>query len=167
VTVEITFGGLWTYAPGSSDEDERLPLAFLSDENTHVHGLLQIVVGKRVLPRLGYPPDGVCFNEWVRELSAASTTLQASDPASHVYDEGEEGQPAFHFERSGSEVFVSVRTSTISDGQGDSTWERVPCALEELVAAVSRFLLEFRQALVAQAGRDRARLWWRFARGPA
>jgi hypothetical protein len=165
MTLAITFGSLWTYAPLSSDD--RLPLALLSDENTHVHGLLRIAVGERVLPRLGYfGSDDVCFNEWVRELSEASGTLLASDPASHVYDEMEEGQPAFHFDRIGDQVFVSVRESIA--GEGDPTWERVPCRLDDFVDAASRFLVEFRQALLAQAGHDRAELWWdRFVRRPA
>jgi hypothetical protein len=159
VTAEIRFGSLWTYALGSTDT--RVALAHLSDENTHVHGLLEVLVGGRALPCLGFfGPDDVCFNDWVHELAHAARTVVASDPAAHVFDEGEQGQPAFHFERAGGNVFVSVRKSQISDRHGDPTWERVPCALDDFVAAVSRFIGEFRETLAAQAGAERAQRWW-------
>lgn len=159
MTVKISFDSLWTHGPGP--QDERASLAHLSVENTHVHGLLRIDVGGRDLPALGYfGPDDVCFNAWVRELAIASRTLTASDPSAYVYDEGEQGQPAFHFERSGAELLISVRASEISDGAGDSTWERVACALDDFVTEVARFLLEFRYALEAQAGTERAHVWW-------
>ena len=166
MTVEINFGSLWTYAADASDE--RLALTRLSDENTHVHGLLQIVVGGNVLPSLGFfGPDDVCFNTWVHELAVVSRTVATSDLAAHVFDEGEQGQPAFHFERTGGEVLVSVRASSISGGPGDPTWDRVPCALEDFVAAVSGFMIQFRATLITQAGSERAELWWRQFSEPA
>ena len=121
-----------------------------------------------MLPSLGFfEPDDVCFNTWVHELAVVSRAVTTSDPAAYVFDEGEQGQPAFHFERTGGEVFVSVRTSSISDGPGDPTWDRVPCALEDLVAAVSRFMIQFRESLITQAGSERAELWWRQFAEPA
>jgi len=165
VTCHIAFEALWTDAPLS---DERAPLSFLSDDNTHVHGMLNIFVDGRVLPRTGFfGPDDACFNAWVRELARASDALVAADPSFHVYDEGEQGQPAFHFERSGAAVFVSVRRSAISDGPGDPTWERVRCSLDEFVAAVATFLETFRNALSEQAGPERAERWWRQLADPA
>lgn len=159
MTVEITFGSLWTDGPDSSDE--RVALTQLSDENTHVHGFLQVVIGGQSLPCLGFfGPDDVCFNTWVHELAIASRTLAASDLTAYVFDEGAQGQPAFHFERMGGQVFVSVRASLVSDGTGDPAWERVPCALEDFIAAVTRFTIEFRETLVAQAGFELAQLWW-------
>lgn len=160
MTVEICFGSLWTYTADSSDE--HLPLTQLSEENTHVHGLLQVVVGGKALPCLGFfGPDDVCFNTWVHELAVASRAVMTSDPVAYVFDEGEQGQPAFHFERTGGQVLLSVRASSISDGPGDPSWERVPCALQDFIAAVSRFVIEFRETLIAQAGSDRAERWWR------
>ena len=162
---EIAFESLWTHG----ETDEPVSLTFLSDENTHVHGKLRIVVRGCELPRLGFfGPDDVCFNAWVHELTTAARVLVAADPAAHVFDEGEQGQPAYHFERAGSDVFVSVRASMISDGTADPSWERVPCKLEEFVVSVSRFVAAFSSALEALAGEERAESWWKqFAEGSA
>src|SRR5690606_24049539 len=107
---EIDFANLWTYEGDSSDE--RLPLSQLSESGGHIHGLLQIKVNGTVLPRLGFfGPDDVCFNEWVFTLRSALRELSDSTSTSYTYGEGEQGQPAFLFERDGDAAFLSIVAS--------------------------------------------------------
>src|SRR5437879_1289096 len=115
MSLAIQFGDLWTYSLSDTGTTHRLPISKLSEGLGHVHGRLEITIDDRPLPFLGYcGPSDVCFNEWVHELVEASGTLQATDPGRYVYDEGEEGQPAFQFVRMGDSVFVSVIASELS-----------------------------------------------------
>ena len=73
---------------------------------------------------------------------------------------------AARMDREGERVYVSVRASLLSDGQGDPTWERFPCALDEFVEAVSLFIDRFRSILIVEAGTERTRVWWHQFAGP-
>jgi hypothetical protein len=159
VSFEISFANLWTHDPTTSDE--RASLTALSEDNCHVHGELRIAVDGRALPYLGFfGPDDVCFNAWVRELASALENLSESDDAVHVFDEGEQGQPSFHFEREGECVLVSVRASAFADHPGDPAWERVRCSFDDFGYAVSSFLSSFRAVLNEVVGRERGASWW-------
>jgi hypothetical protein len=160
-TFDIAFDQLWVYRAG--DGQKRLPLSKLGGKGSHVHGRLTLSVQGRALPYLGYfGVNDVCFNEWCFELKTALEKLSAEDPARHVYDEGEQGQPAFVFERENGNLFVTVAKSEYSDGEAHPAWQRVSCSLEDFVVATKRFLSEFRQVLDAAAGR-RGNEWWSWA----
>jgi hypothetical protein len=155
---EIRFSELWTYESGKSSE--RLPLARLSDRGGHVHGRLEIAVNRVVLPYLGYfGPDDVCFNEWVFQLHSGLGTLRSASRISHTYDEGEQGQPAFLFERDGDGMFISIVESELSDGQADPDWQRVPCSFTDFERNVAGFLADFRRHLGTVAP-EFAEEWW-------
>ena len=145
----IEFAGLWTY----SGTNDRLPLSQLPDRlGEHVHGELQVLVNGRRLPSLGYfGVDDVCFNEWVHELHTVRELLEAGTSAVYVYDEGEQGQPAYEFRRVDNTVLVSVIEGS-GGGSADADWQGVPCLLTDLAAAIDRF----EEALRAQLGREAA-----------
>src|SRR5690606_16552269 len=112
---EIEFSDLWTYEAGKADR--RLPLNQLSGKDGHVHGLLRMKIGGRALAYPGYSgPEDVCFNASVHQLKPAPQRLRASGRSSYTYDEGEQGQPAFLFEREGDIAYISIVASELSDG---------------------------------------------------
>jgi hypothetical protein len=155
---EIRFSELWTYECG--DSSERLPLSRLSDRGGHVHGRLEIEVNGASLPYLGFfGPDDVCFNEWVFQLHSALGTLRSAPHINHTYDEGEQGQPAFLFERQADEFFISIVASALSDGEAHPDWQRVPCSFADFDSGVARFLADFRQHLCTAAPQFAAE-WW-------
>ena len=160
---EIRFSELWTYESG--DASERLPLARLSDRGGHVHGRLEIELNGVSLPYLGYfGPDDACFNEWVFQLHSALNTLRSATRISHRYDEGEQGQPAFLFERDDDRLLVSIVASELSDGAADPDWQRVPCSFAAFERNVAQFLADFRQHLRIVAPQFAAEWWSRVAK---
>ncbi len=63
----------------------------------------------RNLPYLGFwGPDDVCLGEWARVLAVMVATLSGQEEITYMYDEGEQGQPAFAFSRSGEQVHISI-----------------------------------------------------------
>jgi hypothetical protein len=159
---EIRFSELWTYETGNSSE--RLPLARLSDLGGHVHGRLEIKINGVKLPHLGYSgPGDVCFNEWVFQVHSALSTLRSAPRISHTYDEGEQGQPAFLFEREDDLLFVSIVASELSDGAADPDWQRVACSFAVFEYAATIFLADFRQHLCAVAPQFATEWWSRIA----
>jgi hypothetical protein len=159
---EIRFSELWTYESGKSSE--RLPLARLSDRGGHVHGRLEIEVNGLSLPYLGYfGPDDVCFNEWVFQMHSALSTLRSAPRISYTYDEGEQGQPAFLFERDAHALHISIIDSELSDGEAHPDWQRVPCSFPEFEHSAATFLTDFRQHLCTVAPQFAAEWWSRVA----
>jgi hypothetical protein len=157
-TFEIGFSDLWTYEVNKPDD--RLPLGRLSDSGGHVHGLLEIKVNGRAIVHLGYfGPDDVCFNEWVFELQGALAALRGSPQASYTYDEGEQGQPAFRFEREGDSGFISIVASELSDGRADPEWQRAGFPFADFERSVGRFLAQL-QAHIERAAPQYGRRWW-------
>jgi hypothetical protein len=154
-SVRIEVSDLW-----SGEYDERLPVAAIdADENSHIHGTLTIVIAGRELPYLGYfGPDDVCLNTWIEELLQIRARLRAAD-GEYVFDEGEQGQPAFAFERSGKQVLVSVLPSLIGGGRGDESWTKVACDADEFFAAIDRVLDQIREQVIALGAQGQH--WWR------
>jgi hypothetical protein len=76
----------------------------------HVHGRVTIEIAGRAVPHLGHlGPDDVCLNTWLVGLCNAVNAL-AETGGKYIFDEGEQGQPAFSFERLGMR-FSSPSTS--------------------------------------------------------
>ena len=125
-----------------------------------MHGRLDIEVNGASLPYLGFfGPDDVCFNEWVFQLHSALRTLRSAPRASHTYDVGEQGQPAFLFERDADTLFVSIVDSELSDGTADPEWQRKSCRFTDFEGGVDTFLCAFREHLCTVAPRF-AEEWW-------
>lgn len=144
-TVQILASDLWT-----GEYRARRPLGDLDDGGSgHIHGRLEIVIGGRRLPRLGYwGPDDVCLDTSVSELRAARRVLSDRD-AQYTVDEGEQGQPAYVFRRLGNRVHVSVSDSPLSDGPGEPDWQNVPCDATGFIAAIDAFLTRVEREVLA------------------
>jgi len=121
---------------------DREPLAALTTEG-HIHGCLRLEIAGRLVPCLGYwGPDDVCFDAWVVELFRAAEAMRI--PGSrYVFDEGEQGQPAFVFEREGDQAFFTIAASSLSDGVARPDWQRVEFSPDEFVTAYENFRESF------------------------
>jgi hypothetical protein len=154
----ISFSELFTYHV--NDSSVRLPVDALADSAGHIHGLLKIDISGHILPHMGFfGPDDVCFNTWIEELSHVVQELGATDTATYTFDEGEQGQPAFVFERNGNLLRISVVESPLSGAQGDPSYQDVGCQWPEFLTAVSIFFANFRAALLTQSPRV-GQTWW-------
>jgi hypothetical protein len=137
--------------------DAREPLSALTPES-HIHGGLRLEIAGRLVPSLGYlGPDDVCFGQWLEELGRAAEALRTPG-GRHIFDEGEQGQPAFVFEREGDRGLFTIAASEISGGKADSAWQRVEFSPADFLAAHSRFLASFR-TVVRAAAPPAAELW--------
>jgi len=132
-------------------EDERLPLSSLQPDS-HIHGGLRVQFGERMAPYLGFfGPDDVCFGQWLEELWLTAQAFQTSKEARHTFDEGEQGQPAFVFERAGEAAFFSIAASDFSEAEGDMDWQHIEFSPEEFLEQHSRFRESFFAAIRASA----------------
>jgi hypothetical protein len=158
MSIQIALKDPWVSGVLPEGGSRELPVSSLKNDGSHLHGELLIVVEGEPIPRMGYfGPRDVCVADWVRELQAAVTDLRSSDPARHLYDECEQGQPAFLFERHGEIVTVSIVDSELGDGVGSPEWGRRTCSLAEFETEVGRFISELETTLEDAApgnGRD-------------
>lgn len=121
------------------DANDRLSLSALTLD-AHIHGGLRIQLGKRLVPSLGYfGPDDVCFNTWLEEFSSIARAFEAATDMRYVFDEGEQGQPAFVFERVGDCAYFSIVDAGFSGGVADPEWQRVEFSPIEFLAEHARF----------------------------
>jgi hypothetical protein len=125
--IRIWYENLYVTRNGSD-----LPLSSLS-RGDHVHGGLRIEIGGRLVPHLGYlNADDACFGSWLLELRGLAEAFSETT-AQYVYDDGEQGQPAFIFERAGDAGFLSIASSQLSDGQADPEWQRIEFEVHEFL----------------------------------
>lgn len=142
--------------------NDRHPLFALA-ANSHVHGGLRLEFAGRLVPYLGYwGPDDVCFSQWLGELSQAAAAM-GQPGGRHVFDEGEQGQPAFVFERDGDCGFFSIAASELSGADADPDWQRVEFLLAEFVAAVTDLQASFATDLRAASPTEAEAWLTRFA----
>ena len=133
-----------------SPSNDRLPLSKLTP-NAHVHGGLRLEIAGRLVPYLGYwGPDDVCFRQWLEELHHAAEAL-GRDGGRHVFDEGEQGQPAFVFERSEACGHFSIAPSDLSGADGDPDWERIAFSPADFIAALARLRAEFEAEILRES----------------
>jgi len=129
--------------------NDRHPLSTL-DPLSHVHGGLRLEIAGRLVPYLGYwGPDDVCFSQWLAELWCAARALEQPG-GRYTFDEGEQGQPAFVFERDGDRAHFTIADSAV-DGVGDPAWQRVEFSPADFLAAHERFRESFLATLRAAA----------------
>ncbi len=160
MSVSITFGDLWWY--GSDGAQKKRPLSAMKGGRGHIHGRLTVKMGERFVPGLGYwGPGDVCFGVWVHELIQARRVLSHTDPARYVFDEGEQGQPAYQFDREGDSLFLSLVDSEV-DGEGIPSWQRVECVFDDFGKEVHKLATEFRATLLRENPRH-GEAWWRWA----
>jgi hypothetical protein len=162
-SVAITLTDPWVYLSGH--HDQRLPLSRVREHGAHLHGGLVVTIGDRPVPGLGYfGPTDVCVGMWAAELARASAALRVAPTGRYVFDEGEQGQPAYEFARESDAVLISLTASELSGAGAVSGWQRVPCPYVVFETAVSRFLTELRALLDANAGDGAEAVWHRWMR---
>jgi hypothetical protein len=133
-----------------SPSNDPLPLAKLSPDS-HVHGGLRLEIAGRLVPYMGYwGPDDVCFNQWLEELQGAAAAL-GRDGGRHVFDEGEQGQPAFVFERADERGYFTIGPSDLSGVGGDPDWEKVAFLPADFISALAQFRNDFIAAIMREA----------------
>jgi hypothetical protein len=157
--VRISVADLCTYRTAETGGTEREPLSQLGEPRNagHVHGTLIIEIAGRGVPHLGFfGPDDVCLNTWLVELCNAVNALAAT-LGEYTFDEGEQGQPAFQFARTGDEVAFSINESVLGGGAADPEWQDVRFPYGDFRAAVLLFLDELR----AELGRQVPKTWER------
>lgn len=123
--IKITFNDLWTY--DVKNYKNKLSISKLNCVDiTHIHGTLNIYIYGRKIPYLGYfGENDVCFNSWCKELANIAAEFKNKKSTIYIYDEGEQGQPAFRFEKTNKNVSFSIIDSKISDGEGDPDWQNL------------------------------------------
>jgi hypothetical protein len=145
----IRFENLFTYTAEATGI--RLPLSALASGTHHVHGRLEIIISGKPLPALGYAgTDDVCLNTWTSEISAVVEALNQAGDARYIFDEGEQGQPAYLFVREHDVLYVSVVDSVLSGAQGDPSYQQVSCVWEDFRQAATQYV----QALRAELERE-------------
>ena len=156
-SLRIAFLDPWVYA--ADGDREKRPLSAVTTRGSHIHATLSIVVDGRPLPMLGYwGPDDACLGHWAAELGRAVKTLSAPGAGRYVYDEGEQGQPAFVFECQGAELRVSIGDSELGDGMGIPEWGVQTCDFGDFVEQVERFIDALESAIEAAAS-GAAKVW--------
>ena len=117
----------------------------LNDESSfrHIHGLLDFKINNVTVPYIGYfGAEDVCFNTWFEELSNVIVTYRKGEKT-YLFDEGEQGQPAYQFDFEDGLCFLSIIDSPISEAEGDPNWQRVKFEMTDLVAAYDGLKIRF------------------------
>jgi hypothetical protein len=105
----------------------------------HIHGAMRLEIGGREVPYMGYfGPKDVCLNGWINVLLSVIAAFRAGQ-SQYVFDEGEQGQPAYRFDREGETGYLSIVNSTFSDGEADPEFQRVAFQWRDLEPALSEF----------------------------
>jgi hypothetical protein len=143
-TLKISFADLAVVR-----QNQRLPLDQLTLDD-HVHGELRIEVAGRCLPHLGYfGGNDVCMADWLAELAGVRDAFTSSESGRYVFDEGEQGQPAFVFERIGDQAYVTIADAEYSGGVADPAWQHVEFSAAALISEEARFRQTFAAHLTA------------------
>jgi hypothetical protein len=141
--------------------EERLPLSSLDlDENSHLHGGLRFQIEGRLVPHMGYfGPDDVCFNTWVVEFERLIKTFDTVKEATYVFDEGEQGQPAYQFEKCGEKVSLSIIEGVgAPDWKADPEWLQIEFDYQEFKTEYLKFKAMFLEE-VKSAAPEAGRKW--------
>lgn len=158
MSLSITFGNLYVIGEGGA----KLPIEKLNENpRYHIHGLLEIAINGRKLPYLGYwGPDDVCFDTWLNYIKDALIALSGESKAHIVFDEGEQGQPAFLLRRCGDFIEFSIVASSISDADGDPEWQGIRIEFSQFVMESKRFMRSLKTE-ITQAAPAGGEGWWK------
>jgi len=146
------------------DESERFPIKTIlrMEDPTyqHIHGYLSINIADKQLPSLGFfGEDDVCFNTWIAELNAIVFCFSKSYQVNYLFDEGEQGQPAFKFVRDNDLVYISIIDSNFSNGYSNPDWQNVSCPYQVFDACVRNFLMQIKEELFLSLS-EITSFWW-------
>jgi len=125
----------------------------------HIHGYMNIEIGGRPIPRLGYGgKNDVCFNTWIVELANLRKAVQERK-SSYTFDEYEQGQPAYLFEiRPQSMIALSLIDSESGHGKGDKRWKQVLFSYADFKSELLKFRGEF-LAEISEISPDLVDFW--------
>ena len=144
--MRISFDKLHIPSPEGNESLSKL------DPDDHIHGGLYLEIDDRRVPQMGFwGPDDVCLNAWLEELWLIANAFQSPTAGRHVFDEGEQGQPAFIFERIDAQAFLTIADSQYSEGTANPDWQRVEFSAEEFLAGHLRFRESFFNTLKTEA----------------
>lgn len=156
MSIDIYYKGLWTYnitiPPRERKKTEKkLPLTCLNEkDHTHIHGELQIIIDNRIVPKLGInSSDDVCIGYWI-EMLAKLFKVFDTETQTYTIEGGEQGKPAYKFEKEGNNVFLSIVDSMLG-GKGDPNWQRVKFNFGELKVAYKRFKVKLLEEISMEA----------------
>ena len=151
MSVSIIFKGLWTYnvivPPRYRKETEKkVSISHLNEnEYTHVHGEMQIIIDGRVLPSFGIDsPDDVCFGYWIEMFTKLfeAFNMNLDQNTQYTIEGGEQGTPAYRFEKKGDCVYFSIVESMLG-GKGDPNWQRIEFSYRDFKKAFLEFKKNF------------------------
>ena len=161
--VHIQFNNLYVSDSDLDGNPIQLPLEQLPGMEDavyqHVHGFLEIQIKGRKLPYLGFLSEhDVCFNTWIVVLYEVQQAVRNSIHAEYIFDEGEQGQPAFQFQREDDWVYISIVDASIGDGKADPEWQHIACNYTDFDHAIQGFLTDIQATLHAEL-KEFAGLW--------
>ena len=134
---------IWHENLRATADQHRVPLSSLTLDE-HIHGGLRIEISGRLVPHLGYfGPDDVCLGAWLSELGRITHAFRAAPDARCIYDEGEQGQPAFLFERVGETALFSIVDAEFSGGEADPDWQLVAFSSRDFLSACDGYRKSF------------------------
>lgn len=147
MSIIINYNELWTYSTKvptkqRKKEEVKLPLTYLDKyEYTHIHGDLQIIINNNVIPNLGIDSkEEVCLGYWIEMLSQLFESLKRG-VKSYAIEGGEQGKPAYLFEKDGEDVFLSIIDSLLG-GKGNKDWQKVQFKYSEFKEAFNHFKIK-------------------------
>lgn len=124
-----------------------------TNDFSHVHGHLQIVIDEKVVPAMGYfGEEDVCLNHWFDVLGTIIRNFESGKETEYTYDEGEQGQPAFQFVLiKPNEVAFSIVDSVISGSGGGKKWRNKTFPLSDLKKGYQKVTEQFLKEVAAEA----------------
>src|SRR6185436_11832652 len=114
------------------------------DEKSHIHGDLIIKIKNKRVPRMGFNGmDDVCFSIWITEFEKMIDLFNEKENSKYKYDEGEQGQPAFLFEKEEDNIYLSINDSEMFDGKGEKDWQKVNFSYDNFLKEYNQFRNKF------------------------
>lgn len=130
---------------------------------SHIHGFLGIEIGGRLVPYLGYEgKDDVCFNDWIENLITLRNIVDGEIDDQYVFDEYEEGQPAFQFDiedgEAGKVIRLSIVETDIGEGFDDPDWQGIAFSYDDFLLALANFRHHFME-WIGQRASESYSIW--------
>ncbi len=83
-------------------------------------------------------------------LHEVEQAFKLSSQVIYTFDEGEQGQPAFQFQREDDWVYISIVESQYSGSSAVPEWQRIACNYTDFHAAIEGFLTDIKTTLQAE-----------------
>jgi hypothetical protein len=111
---------------------------------------MQISINGRIVPSIGIDsPDDVCVGYWIEMFSKLFEVFEMG-LEEYTIEGGEQGKPAYRFEKEGDYVYFSIVDSMLG-GKGNPNWQRVKFRYSDLKNAFQRFKKSFLDEIKLQS----------------